>query len=122
MGERARRTASPSGTATGTWRSSPYPCRQGHADGHPMGVALVFPRNVQPKERGRVLGKLFVDEGGGPCAVPLKLGSFGVWDRAETGLARPRGRLSPGWTAAATEAPQALGIGDTRGPGPLPEG
>ena len=52
-----------------------------HADGHLLGVALVFPRSVAPRERGRVLGEMLVNEKTGRSnVVKLVLGRLGVWE------------------------------------------
>jgi CRISPR-associated protein Csb2 len=50
-----------------------------HADGHLLGVGLVFPRIVERRERGRALGALLLDETGRPRRVELKMGRLGVW-------------------------------------------
>ncbi len=75
-----------------------------HADGHLLGAGLVFPRNVDRPERGRVLGPLLLEESGRPRTIELRLGPLGVWAlckrdwsetrqtlRAETWTAHPRG-------------------------------
>ena len=72
-----------------------------HADGHLLGVALVFPQSVPRKERGRVLGKLLVDENGRPKTVQLTLGPLGVWEVQKHDWQEQRDALEPRqWTAA----------------------
>ena len=71
-----------------------------HADGHLLGVALVFPQSVPRKERGRVLGKLLVDKNGLPETVQLTLGRLGVWDVQKRDWQEQRDALQPRqWTA-----------------------
>jgi CRISPR-associated protein Csb2 len=75
-----------------------------HADGHLLGVALVFPGSVPRKERGRVLGKLLVDQDGQPRTVRLKLGPIGDWEVRKRDWQDPRSTLQPAqWTAAGTD-------------------
>lgn len=50
-----------------------------HADGHLLGVALAFPRNISARERGRALGRLLYDADGTPKVIDLKLGKLGCW-------------------------------------------
>ncbi len=50
-----------------------------HADGHLLGMGLVFPRSVDRRDRGRVLGPLLMNSDGQPCDVELKLGQLGLW-------------------------------------------
>lgn len=49
------------------------------ADGHLLGVALVFPRSIDRRERGRVLGRVLLDDSGCAKKVRLSLGQLGVW-------------------------------------------
>ena len=71
-----------------------------HADGHLLGVGLVFPRAVDRRERGRVLGPLLLDETGQPRRVELKLGRLGVWTAAKRDWTETRAALqSETWTA-----------------------
>jgi CRISPR-associated protein Csb2 len=71
-----------------------------HADGHLLGVGLVFPRSVERRERGRVLGKLLVDESGQSRPVDLKLGRLGVWTVRKRDWSESRLTLAPeSWTA-----------------------
>jgi CRISPR-associated protein Csb2 len=66
-----------------------------HADGHLLGVALVFPQSVSYKERGRVLGKLLVNERGQPRDLPLRLGPLGVWTVRKRDWQETRRTLQP---------------------------
>lgn len=72
-----------------------------HADGHLLGIALVFPRSVPRKERGRALGALLVEPDGRPKRVELRLGRLGVWNVQKTDWQEQRSTLQPAqWTAA----------------------
>jgi CRISPR-associated protein Csb2 len=71
-----------------------------HADGHLLGVGLVFPRSVDRRERGRVLGPLLMGKDGQPRQVELKLGRLGVWTLKKRDWSEPRRTLQPEtWTA-----------------------
>jgi len=71
-----------------------------HADGHLMGVALVFPRSVDRRERGRVLGKLLLEVTGQPREIELALGRLGVWTVVKRDWSETRRALQPEtWTA-----------------------
>ena len=71
-----------------------------HADGHLLGVGLVFPRSVDRRERGRVLGKLLVDATGQSRPVDLKLGRLGVWTVLKRDWSETRFTLArESWTA-----------------------
>jgi len=71
-----------------------------HADGHLMGMALAFPRNIHRRERGRVLGPLVVDGQGQPQEVLLQLGRLGVWRLLKRDWTEKRRALTPEtWTA-----------------------
>jgi CRISPR-associated protein Csb2 len=71
-----------------------------YADGHLLGAALVFPRSVAPRERGRVLGKLLVDERGESRTVKLGLGAIGEWEVQRRDWQESRRTLEPSqWTA-----------------------
>jgi CRISPR-associated protein Csb2 len=73
-----------------------------HADGHLLGVALIFPRSVPYTERGRVLGSLLVDENALPKRVRLKLAHLGDWDVQKRDWQELRATLQPEqWTSAA---------------------
>ncbi len=50
-----------------------------YADGRLLGVALAFPPEIDRRERGRVIGPLFVNQQGKPADVSLRLGRLGVW-------------------------------------------
>jgi CRISPR-associated protein Csb2 len=70
-----------------------------HADGHLLGVGLVFPRSVDRRERGKVLGKLLLDEAGQPRRVQLTLGRLGEWTVVKRDWAETRQTLAPEtWT------------------------
>jgi len=71
-----------------------------HPDGHLLGIGLVFPRSVDRRERGEVLGKLLVKPSGEPNTVDLKLGSLGVWRVEKCDWTETRRALKPeSWTA-----------------------
>ncbi len=71
-----------------------------HADGHLLGVGLAFPRSIERRDRGRVLGKLLLNEEGQPQAVRLTLGRLGVWTVTKRDWSETRGTLQPeAWTA-----------------------
>ena len=77
----------------------PFVGRQ-HADGHLLGVGLVFPRAVDRSDRGQVLGKLLLDETGRSRRIELKLGRLGVWTVAKRDWTETRSTLHPEtWTA-----------------------
>lgn len=71
-----------------------------HADGHLLGVGLVFPRCVERRDRGRVLGKTLLAPTGQPREVELTLGRLGVWRLRKSDWSERRGTLQPTtWTA-----------------------
>ncbi|GIX04268.1 MAG: hypothetical protein KatS3mg114_0137 [Planctomycetaceae bacterium] len=71
-----------------------------HADGHLLGVGLVFPRSVQRPERGRVLGPFLVNDHGEPRDIRLTLGRLGVWTIRKRDWLEHRQALKPEtWTA-----------------------
>jgi len=72
-----------------------------HADGHLLGVGLAFPRSVDRRERGRVLGKLLLDqETHQPRSVQLLLGRLGKWGVQKRDWNESRWTLVPeAWTA-----------------------
>jgi CRISPR-associated protein Csb2 len=87
----------------------PFVGRQ-HADGHLLGVGLVFPRSVSREDRGRALGPLLVDEVGKAKDVPLKLGALGVWEVRKRDWQEQRNTLEPRrWTAARAYADATAG-------------
>jgi CRISPR-associated protein Csb2 len=76
----------------------PFVGRQ-HADGHLLGVGLVFPRAVDRSKRGQVLGKLLLDETGRSRHIELKLGRLGVWAVTKRDWTETRSALQPEtWT------------------------
>jgi len=76
-----------------------------YADGHLLGMGLVFPRSVERRERGRVLGKLLLKKTGEPCPVELNLGHLGVWTLLKSDWNERRDTLQTGtWTAHPTGA------------------
>jgi CRISPR-associated protein Csb2 len=76
-----------------------------HADGHLLGVGLVFPRPVDRRDRGRVLGPLLMNNDGQPREVELTLGRLGVWTVKKRDWSERRGTLQPEtWTAHSTGA------------------
>ncbi|MEX0776838.1 MAG: type I-U CRISPR-associated protein Csb2 [Phycisphaeraceae bacterium] len=76
-----------------------------HADGHLLGMGLVFPRSVDRPERGRVLGPLLMNSNGKPREIELKLGRLGVWTVKKRDWSEQRGTLQPEtWTAHPTGA------------------
>jgi len=50
-----------------------------HADGHLLGLAIAFPRDVPDRERGRILRPFLYDQSGQPAEIRLTLGKLGVW-------------------------------------------
>jgi len=71
-----------------------------HADGHLLGVGMVFPRSVDRRERGKVLGKLLLHKNGQPRDVKLTLGQLGVWTVRKREWNERRETLNPEmWTA-----------------------
>lgn len=50
-----------------------------NADGHLLGLGMVFPRAVDRQERARVLSNLLVDDEAQPRNVQLTLGRLGLW-------------------------------------------
>ncbi len=70
-----------------------------HADGHLLGVALIFPKGIEPRERGRALRGLLYAEDGRSKPISLKLGSLGAWSLArETRLSPPISLQDLTWT------------------------
>jgi len=71
-----------------------------HADGHLLSAGLVFPRAVDRRDRGKVLGPLLMDSDGQPRQVELKLGRLGVWTVQKRDWNEQRETLQPEtWTA-----------------------
>jgi len=50
-----------------------------HADGHVLGMGLVFPRKIDRRDRGQVLGNVLLEDDGQPKQIELTLGRLGVW-------------------------------------------
>ncbi len=48
-----------------------------HADGHLLGLALVFPRGIDRRERGEILGPLLIERDGTLRSIELALGRAG---------------------------------------------
>ncbi|HUY90461.1 MAG TPA: type I-U CRISPR-associated protein Csb2 [Pirellulales bacterium] len=70
-----------------------------HADGHIMGIALAFPKGIEPRERGRALRGLIYDDIGQPKTIDLILGSLGKWTLTrETRLSPPGTLQVRAWT------------------------
>lgn len=71
-----------------------------HADGHLLGVGLVFPREISRAERGRVLGPFLVGPGGEARDIRLTLGRLGDWTVRKRDWLEHRRALQPEtWTA-----------------------
>lgn len=70
-----------------------------YADGHLMGIALAFPRQVSQEERGAFLSRLLYDSRGQERPVLLKLGELGTWTLCEEERTSPPTNLrSDTWT------------------------
>lgn len=54
-----------------------------HSDGHLLGVALAFPREIPLSERGKFIGRIFYDATGMPKDLRLTMGKLGVWTLGE---------------------------------------
>lgn len=71
-----------------------------HAEGHLLGVALVFPRAVPRPDRGRALGPWLLHPSGQPKPISLTLGPLGVWTLQKRDWSEHRQSLKPEtWTA-----------------------
>ncbi|MCA9115129.1 MAG: type I-U CRISPR-associated protein Cas5/Cas6 [Planctomycetaceae bacterium] len=71
-----------------------------HADGHLLGVGLVFPQSVSRQQRGEAVHRLLVNEHGEPQSVTLLLGRLGEWTvRKRDWMERRRGLQPETWTA-----------------------
>jgi CRISPR-associated protein Csb2 len=59
-----------------------------HADGHVLGLAIAFPRNIPPAERAACLRNRLFDPDGKDIEIELKMGNLGTWTvcREERGL------------------------------------
>lgn len=97
-----RDNGSPSEKESGHLATLPLPfVGHAHADGHLLGMAIAFPRDLDRKERGRVLGPLIVTENGEPKAVELQLGRLGVWTLGLSNWDETRRSLTPEtWTTS----------------------
>lgn len=70
------------------------------ADGHLMGLGLVFPRSISRLERCRALGALLLDSSGQLRTITLTLGALGVWKLIKRDWTEGRQALKPEtWTA-----------------------
>jgi CRISPR-associated protein Csb2 len=87
--------------ATGHLALVPLPfVDRAHADGHLLGVALVFPRYVSHKERGRALGRLLVNTRGEPENLGLEIDRLGAWTIQKSDGQETARTLDPcRWTA-----------------------
>lgn len=73
-----------------------------YADGHLMGLGLIFPRSISRAERGRALGSLLLESSGQPRTITLTLGALGVWKLIKRDWTEARLALKPEtWTANA---------------------
>jgi len=71
-----------------------------YADGHLLGVAIVFPRSVPRPERGRLLCEFLLERNGEPRPIRLTLGALGVWTLIKRDWTDTRqALLSETWTA-----------------------
>lgn len=71
-----------------------------HSDGHIMGIALVFPRSIDRRERGKVLGKMLISPNGEPRAVTLDIPGLAHWSLEMRSWEEMRkGLLPETWTA-----------------------
>jgi CRISPR-associated protein Csb2 len=78
-----------------------------HADGRLMGLGLIFPRSLDYRERGRVLGPVLVDKDGRPRNLELTLGRLGTWTIRKRDWQETRRALDPGtWSAFVDVAKQ----------------
>lgn len=71
-----------------------------HADGHLLGVGLVFSRAVPRSERGRVLGRFLLTDAGEPRDIALNIDRLGKWTLRKREWIEHRRALQPEvWTA-----------------------
>ena len=74
-----------------------------YADGHLLGVALAFPRDISLEQRGKLVGKLLYDARGQSKEIRLTLGKLGVWTLGEElRPSPPKALQSANWTGPAT--------------------
>jgi len=65
-----------------------------HADGHLMGLGIVLPRSVSPRERANVLAPILFDEQTNqPRTLELRMGRAGVWNVVRDSHLSPRHSL-----------------------------
>jgi CRISPR-associated protein Csb2 len=70
-----------------------------YADGHIMGIALAFPKDVAPRERGRALRPLLYDDAHQSKPIRLWLGALGEWALTREVRPSPPDTLrGPTWT------------------------
>jgi CRISPR-associated protein Csb2 len=60
-----------------------------HADGHLLGVALAFPREITTRQRGMALRELLYDAAGLPASIDLRLGTVGIWSLSRKNVIPP---------------------------------
>ena len=71
-----------------------------HADGHLLGMGLVFPRSTDRCDRGHVLGPLLIGQDQQPKELNLMLGRLGEWTLVKRDWNEQRRALQPDtWTA-----------------------
>ena len=77
-------------------------------------MAVVFPRDVHPHDRGRGLSKLLLDENGKPKTIELKLGRAGVWSlRREISPSPPQALQMATWTGLPDEWASDTSLSET---------
>lgn len=78
-----------------------------YADGHVLGLAIAFPRDVPARERARALRPILFDPRGQPTEIRLTLGKLGVWTlRQEERVAPPLTLRAETWCQV--ERPSAI--------------
>lgn len=71
-----------------------------YADGHLLGAALVFPREVSRRERGQFFGPILLEKSGEVKAIKLVMGRLGEWTLVKRDWMEDRHTLTPEtWTA-----------------------
>ncbi|HSI14027.1 MAG TPA: type I-U CRISPR-associated protein Csb2 [Chthoniobacter sp.] len=74
-----------------------------HADGHVMGLAIAFPRQISAAERAECLRSRLFDRAGKDLDLELKMGSLGIWTvRREERGSPPLALRSSTWTATSS--------------------
>lgn len=72
-----------------------------YADGHILGLGLVFPRSIRARDRGKALRNLLYNSDGAPAEIRLTLGRVGECSfRLEDRATPPRALQPETWTAA----------------------